>query len=72
MKLAYRHCLWCNGIFLQRKKIQKFCSDKCRNRFSQNVEIHCGMVCGPFTNPKVYYKKPSKEIIAQYPESSIM
>lgn len=72
MKLLYRHCLWCNGIFHQHKSVQKFCSDKCRKKFSENRGYHGGFDCGdPVVNTATYTQKPPKEVISQYPESSI-
>lgn len=73
MGLVYRHCMWCNGIFWQHKEIQKFCSDRCRNYFTENRKHHGGFNVGdPVTEKKVYYKKPTKDIIEKYPKSSII
>lgn len=62
MSLVYRHCLWCNEVFKQHKEIQRFCSDKCRNNFSENRKYHGGLNVGdPVTNPKVYKTKPKEK-----------
>lgn len=70
--LVYRHCIWCNGIFKQQKEVQKFCSGKCRNGFSENRKHHGGhWFNDPITNKTVYNEEPSRVVIDQYPNSKI-